>query len=164
MIIKFKGETSLKQMGQMLPEIIKDTQQRAGIETADFLLKDVEIGVVFNIAGEKQFLAVEHEGLKETFTLVVQLDKQGNVVTKKDNEEETFMDKFERAVAKGEEVEYKEIESAYSDNDLVLETETYGGDMVCKTYRHIGTEEKVFRYYKNNILVGEFGCNEKRGA
>lgn len=158
MIIKLHGETSLNKLPKILKEVISDIQNRAGIEESKFTIKDAEIGILFNVNGEKMFLSVEHEGIKETFNVHVELDEKGNIKNKKDNEAETFADDYSRAIAKGFDATItEEIESSYKDEFLVEEERTDAGDLVEIKYKEIITGETVFRYYRNGILIGEIG-------
>lgn len=158
MIIKLHGETSLNKLPKILKEVITDIQNRAGIEESKFTLKDAEIGILFNVNGEKMFLSVEHEGLKEIFNVHVELDEKGNIKGKKDNEKESFADEYTKAVAKGlENPVTKEIESVYKDEFLKEESRNDVGDLVEIKYTEILTGETVYRYYRNGVLIGEVG-------
>lgn len=163
MIVKLHGETSLDKLSNILKEVISDIQNRAGIEESKFTIKDAEIGILFNVNGEKMFLSVEHEGLKETFNVHVELDEKGNIKNKKDNEEESFADDYSRAVAKGlENPVTEEIESSYKDEFLVEEERTDVGDLVSIKYTEVITGETVYRYYRNGILIGEIGFKKRK--
>lgn len=164
MIIEIHGETTVENLTKMLMDIIKDIQIRAGLSNSfDFNIKDAKVGVVFNVNGEKKGLVVEHEGIEETFTVHVELDEAGNIKRAKDNEEQTFLDEYSRAIAKGlESPTTEEIESVYEDEDLEeVFTET-GGDLKAVHYKH-KIEEGLFvvRYFRNEILVGETGYGKK---
>lgn len=165
MIIKLHGETSIKNLPNIIKDLITDIQVRAGIDPASSItLKDVELGVLFNINGEKMLLSVEHGGVKETFTIHVELDEAGNIKGKKDNEEESFLDEYSKAVALGlESPTTEEIESVYNDDDLAEVSFEVGGDLKAIHYKH-KTEEGLFvvRYYRNGVLVGETGYGEKK--
>lgn len=162
MIIKLHGETSLNKLPKILKEVITDIQNRAGIEESKFNIKDLEVGILFNVNGEKMFLSVQHEGVKETFTVHVELDGKGNIKSNKDNENESFLDDYSKAVSKGlANPVTKEIESVYNDEDLIEESRIDAGDLVEITYTEIFTGEKVQRYYRNGVLVGEIGYKNK---
>lgn len=164
MIIKFHGETSPNKLQKMIKEIVSDIQTRAEIEESKFTLKDVEVGILFNVNGEKMMLSSEIDGVKEPFKVHVQLDEKGNIKAKKDNENESFADEYEKAVARGfASPDYSEIKSVFLDVDLEFIDEVKAGDMTAKHYRHRITRESVVRYYKNGILVGEMGYKEKEG-
>ena len=158
MIIKLHGETNLNDLSKVLTEIIQDIQARAGLEKSSFTLKDAEIGILFNVEGEKMMLSVEHEGVKEIFKVHVNLDENGNIKNRKDNESESFEDAYSRAVAKGlENPLTEEIESVYNDEFLIEKNRIEVGDLVEVEMKHVVTKETVYRYYRNGILVGELG-------
>ena len=162
MIIKLHGETSLNKLPKILKEVIADVQKRAGIEEPKFTVKDVELGILFTIDGEKMMLSSEINGVVEPFILHVELDKKGNILRQKDNENESFLDDYSRAIAQGlDSPTTKEIESVFNDEDLVQEHEENGGDLIAKHYVHTLTGENVVRYYRNGILVGETGYKKK---
>lgn len=163
MIIKLHGETSLNKLPKILKEVITDIQNRAGIDESKFTIKDAEIGILFNVNGEKMYLTVEHDGLKEIFNVHVELDEKGNIKTKKDNEEESFVDEYSRAVAKGlENPVTKEIESVYNDEFLKEVSRNDVGDLVEIQYIEILTGETVYRYYRNGVLIGEVGHKNQK--
>ena len=166
MIIKFNGETSINKLGKMIQEVATDIQQRAGLEKGTKLkVKDCQIGVVFEVNGEMNFLNVEHDGLKEMFQVNVELDKKGNISKTVDNEEESFQDDYTRSVIKGMENPLtEEIPSVYNNEDLEFYFEENGGDLVERRYKHKETGETVLRYYRNEILVGEMGYTPKKEA
>lgn len=164
MIIELHGEISVEKLSEVLMEIITDMNTRVGLNAdINFNLKDVKVGVVFNVNGEKMGLVVEHEGIKEAFTVHVELDEAGNIKRAKDNEEETFLDEYSRAISKGlESPTTEEIESVFNDEDLEeVFTET-GGDLKAVHYKH-KIQEGLFvvRYFRNEILVGETGYGKK---
>lgn len=168
MLIKFKGESNLKQLGVNLYEVIDDVIGRlsqqgvpVGKSMDTVTVRDVQIGVVFDIGGKKQMLSVEHGGITEMFQVNVQLDEEGKIKKAVDNEESTFMDDYSRAVANGEIKEYDEIPSAFAEDVLEKVYEEDGGDIKAVTYRHKETEETVIRYYKNDVLVGEYSYSKK---
>lgn len=162
MIIKFYGEMTLQQLGCHLYEVIRDISKRAdlGIDANGVKVRDIQLGAVFNINGEHQYLTVDHDGLNEIFQVNVQLDKDGEIKKAVDNEKESFLDEYSKAVAKGEEKEYSVIESVYDSADLIQIDELNGGDIVEKTFKHAVTEETVIQYYKNGKLIGEMGMAE----
>lgn len=166
MIIKFNGETSINKLGKLIQEVVKNIQERAGLDSdTNIKVKDCQIGVVFEVNGEMNFLNVEHEGIKEIFQVNVQLDSRGNITKAVDNEEESFQDEYTRSILKGlESPAVKEIESVYNTEDLEFKSEENGGDLVEKRYIHTKTGEVVLRYYRNEILVGEMGYKEKKEA
>lgn len=159
MIIKLHGETSMNKLPKILKEVIADVQARAGIPDAKFTLKDVEVGVMFNVEGQKQFISVSHDGVAEVFKVHVKLDKKGNIDMTVDNEKESFLDDYSKAVAKGEEstAGYEPIESVFDDADLEEVHEEDGGDLVAKFYKHKKEDLHVVRYFRNGVLVGESG-------
>lgn len=166
MIIKLNGETSINKLGKIIQEVAGDIQERAGLEKGTKLkVKDAQIGVMFEVNGELNYLSVEHEGIKEIFQVNVQLDSKGNIVKAVDNEEETFQDEYTRNILKGIESPItEEIESVFDDADLIIIDSVNGGDLVEKTYRNTKTNEIVKRYYRNDVLVGEMGYKTKGEA
>ena len=164
MIIKLHGETTVEKLSVLLTEIITDIKARTGLDAAfNFNIKDAEVGVLFNVNGEKMGLVVEHEGVEETFTVHVELDENGNIKRAKDNEEESFLDEYSRAISKGlESPTTEEIESVYADEDLAEIWVEQGGDLKAIHYKH-KNEEGLFvaRYFRNGVLVGETGYKNK---
>lgn len=157
MIVKFHGSQTLAQFIENLGAVVNDIKGRADLTTEekDIKLKDVQVGVTFNIGGTDSFLEVNHGDIAEVFTVNVKLDEAGQIDVTKDNEKETFLDDYTRAIAKGEEVEYQEIESVYDDDMLVWEKTNDGGDIKEVIYTDAPTGHRVVRYYKNDVLVGE---------
>lgn len=166
MIIKFNGETSINKLGRLIQEVAEIIQEKAGLEKGTKIkVKDCQIGVLFEVNGEMNYLNVEHEGIKEIFQVNVELDKKGNIVKAVDNEEESFQDNYTRSVLKGlKSPAVGEIESVFNDEDLEFVSEINGGDLVEKTYNHKVTKEVVIRYYRNGILIGELGFKPKKEA
>lgn len=163
MIIKLHGETTVNKLTKIIKEVVTDIQKRAGLEENKFTLKDVELGVLFNVNGEKMMLSSEIDGVSEPFAVHVELDEKGNIKRTVDNEEESFLDDYSRAIAKGLESPTTEpIESTFNDGDLVEYDAESGGDLVALHYRH-KTEAGLFviRYFRNGILVGETGYKKK---
>lgn len=157
MIIKFRGSASVSKITKHIKDITEDIQKRANIEASSLKIRDAEIGICFMIDGKPMMLDTEHDGIKEPFTVMVQLDDKGNIEKKKDNEMETFLDKYSIAVAKGEEPHYKQIHTKFNWDDLeLINTEHIDDRLKIKHYRHILTDEKVHQYYKDGILVGEY--------
>ena len=163
MIVKLHGETSLNKLPKIIKEVVADVQQRAGIPDSKFTIKDVELGILFNVEGEKNYLSVTHEGVAEPFKVHVKLDKKGNVDMSVDNEKESFLDDYSRAVAKGQQspAGNEPIESIFDDADLEEVHEENGGDLVAKYYEHKKEDLFVVRYFRNGVLVGESGYKKK---
>ena len=108
-------------------------------------------------------LSSEVYGVIEPFVVHVELDEKGNVKRTKDNEEESFLDDYSRAIAKGlESPTIQEIMSVYNDEDLDCFDSESGGDLVAYHYKHrIEKDLKVIRYYRNVVLVGETGYKKE---
>lgn len=163
MIIKFNGEISLEQLPKMVEMVVNNIIEKADLKYKNYTIKDAELGIVFDVEGEKRFLTVEHDGIVETFKTIVELGEDGDVKRSKDNEEESFLDDYSRAIAKGEpSPTTKEIESVFNDEDLEFLSSESGGDLVAYIYRHLKEEGLfVMRYFRNNILVGETGYKKR---
>lgn len=162
MIIKFNGETSLSKLPELIKEITKDIQERAGIPASKFKVKDAQVGLVFKVGNEMKYMAVEHDGVAEIFQVNVQLDEKGNIKKTVDNEEESFVDEYSKAVAKGlESPVVEEIESVYDSEELVEVARDDAGDLVAIYFEHIETKETVVQYFRNGILVAEMGYKDK---
>lgn len=162
MIIKFNGETSLSKLPELVKEVTKDIQERAGIPASKFKIKDAQIGVVFKVGSEMKYMAVEHDGVAEIFQVQVQLDDKGNIKKTVDNEEESFVDEYTRAVAKGlESPVTEEIESVYNLEELEEVARDDAGDLVAVYYNHKETTERVVQYFRNGVLVAEMGYKNK---
>lgn len=167
MIIKFHGSQTMTQFIENMGTVVKDITERAGLSVKenDIKLKDVQIGVTFNVDGQERFLEVCHDGITELFTVNVKLTEAGEIDLTKDNEEETFLDDYTRAIAKGEEKEYTAIESVYNQEELQLVDSVDGGDIVENIYKHEKTGDTVVQFYKNSELVGEFAYNpDEKGS
>lgn len=162
MIIKFNGETSLSKLPELIKEITKDIQERAGIPASKFKIKDAQIGVVFKVGSEMQYMAVEHDGVAEIFQVNVQLDEKGNIKKAVDNESESFTDEYTKAISKGlENPVTEEIESVYNIEELEELAKDDAGDLVAVYYQHKETKEKVIQYFRNEVLVAEIGYKDK---
>ena len=162
MIIKFRGATSVAKLNKHIKTVTEDIMDRAKIDASSMKVKDVEIGIVFMVDGTPMALDVVHDGISEAFTVMVQLDEKGNIEVMKDNEEQTFLDEYSRAVAKGEEPKYSQIHTTYSWDDLEhINTEHIDDDLMIKHYKQYSTGDAVHMYYKNGILVAEYS-NEIR--
>lgn len=163
MIIKLHGETSLSKLPKIIKEVVTNIQERAGIDASKFTVKDAEVGILFNVEGTKSMISVEHDGVAETFQVHVKLDSKGNVEAEVDNEKESFLDDYTRAVAKGEQpvVGVNPIESVFNDADLEEVGVENGGDIVAKYYDHKKEDLRVVRYYRNDVLVGEAGYKQE---
>lgn len=164
MIVKFHGETSLNKLPKLVKEIVENVQERSGLEKNRFTLKDVELGILFNVSGEKMMLNSYIGEDSEPFTVHVQLDKKGNIAVRKDNEKESFLDEYSKAVKKGlDTVVDTEIDSVFTDEQLELKDTEELGDLVVKSYvLRDNKEEYVIRYYRNDKLVGETGFKSKK--
>lgn len=165
MIAKLNGEVSLSKLPEVVKEVVKDIQERAGLPALKFKVKDAQLGLVFKVGDEMHYLTVEHDGLSEIFQVQVQLDEKGNIKKAVDNEESTFIDGYSRAVAQGlESPAVEEIESVYNIADLEEVSKEDAGDLVAIQYSHKETKERVVQYFRNDVLVGEMGYKEKEGV
>lgn len=155
MIIKFNGTQNLFNFVKNLHEILDDIQERAGLEEQPFKLRDVQVGIVFGEEGNEQYLTVSHDDIPEVFQVQVQLNEAGQIDIQKDNQEETFMDDYSRALAKGEESHLvDEIQSVFEDSELEEIDRIACGDIEEVIYSSVDGLE-VHRYYRNNVLVVE---------
>lgn len=162
MIIKFNGSQTLSDFVDNIHYVVSDIIERSGLSDSvkdTFKLKDMEVGVTLNVEGKEQFLEVTHGGMSEVFKINVKLKKDGTIDFSKDNENESFLDDYTRSLAIGEEKVYEEINSVYNDENLKFINKTDGGDIVECVYKDILTNDTVIRYYKENVLVGEFAYN-----
>lgn len=159
MIIKLHGETSLPKLPKVLREVIDNIQERAGLSADKIRVKDVQVGVVLTVEGEEKIISVTHDNVTEMFQVHVKLDKKGDISMSKDNEEESFLDDYSKAIAKGEQPSAgtEEIESSFDDADLEFLYEENGGDLVAEYFRNKKEDMNVIRYYRNGVLVGESG-------
>lgn len=162
MIIKFVGEQTTEQMMENLTKVVSEVLVKVGIEGVPFKVKTVEMGLVFDVEGEQQFLTVAHEGVEEIFQINVQLDEEGEIKKSVNNEEQSFQDDFTRSVMKGEEFKVGEpIESEYNEADLIELDRVDGGDIVEVRSRHKETDEIIYQYFYNGELVGEMAVIEQ---
>lgn len=155
MKIILDGKTTLTKLPKILKEIITEVQAKAGVESAPVKLDKAELVFTFMVNGEPQYVTVNHDGVPELFTVAVKLDEKGNIERAVNNENETFLDEYTRAMAKGETKEYEVIQSSYKDEELETVRVNDGGDIQEIIYRHIETSNTVVRYIKNGDLVGE---------
>ena len=157
MIIKINGETTVNKLPNIIKEVAGTIQERMGADHK-IKIKNAEIGVVAMVEGEPMYFKVEHDGIEEILTINVQLDKKGNILKTVDNEKESFLDDYSKAVAKGIDcIKNEPIESVYNMEDLQLEHVEDGGDIQGRYYVHKVTNERVIQYYRNGVLVGELG-------
>ena len=156
MIIKFNGNMNEEQFVKHVETLVKDVLSRAEMKLSEYSIRDAQVGVIFNVGDEPQYLTVEHDGTPEIFTINVKLDKNGEIERTVDNEEQSFHDEFTKAVNRGEESPInKEIESVFNDDDLEKLHTVDAGDLQEVQYKLKGTDDKVVRYYRNGVLVGE---------
>lgn len=155
MKIILDGKASLTKLPQILKEILTEVQAKTGIENAPIKLDKAELTFTFNVNGEAQYLTVNHDGVAELFTVAVKLDDKGNIKKAVNNEKESFLDEYIRAMVKGESKEYEVIETSYKDEELETIRVNDGGDIQEIIYRHKETGYTVVRYIKNEELVGE---------
>lgn len=161
MILKFRGTTTLTKLTKHIKDIAEDIQKRADIISSSIKVKDAEVGVIFTVDGKPVYLDVEHEGVKEVFTMMVQLDEKGNIVKEVDNEETSFLDNYSRSIAKGEVLTYKPIKSKFNYSDMaIIKIEKIDDELTIKSYRHKKTNDIVHQYYKDSILVGEYSTEQ----
>lgn len=164
MKVQFKGKFDKPaKMDRAMSVVLSDLFDRLGVpEGAEMAIEDLQFKVVLTIDGQEQYVSVprevEGETIHEIFTVEVQLDENGHVVKKVDNEEESFFDGFTMAQALGKEYKYEVIESGYNDADLeeVGSINPEGTDVRGIRYKLL-TEEgtEIFRYYKADNLVFE---------
>ena len=155
MKIILDGKTTLTKLPKILKEVITEVQAKAGIGNAPVKLEKAELVFTFMVNGEPQFVTVNHDEVPELFTIAVKLDEKGNIERAVDNEKESFLDEYTRAMAKGEAKEYEVIQSTFKDEELETVRVNDGGDIQEIIYRHIETGNTVVRYIKNGELVGE---------
>lgn len=155
MKIILEGKTTLTKLPKVLKEVLTEVKEKTGLVDAPVKLDRAELVFTFKVNGEEQYATVDHEGIKELFTVAVKLDEKGNIEKSVNNENESFLDEYTRATAKGETKEYEIIQSEYSDTELETIRVNDGGDIQEIIYRHIETGDTVVRYIKNGNLVGE---------
>lgn len=155
MKIILDGKTTINKLPTILRDVVTDIKEKAGVPDAPVKIERAEIVFTAMINGEPQYFTVDHEGLKELFTVAVKLDEKGNIIKAVNNENESFLDEYTRAMAKGETKEYKVIESIFKDEELETVRVNDGGDIQEIIYRHKEKGDTVVRYFKNGDLVGE---------
>ena len=163
MIIKLHGETSLNKLPKIIKEVVGNISEKNGLEADKVVVKDAEIGILFVVGKEKHFLSVTHDEVSEMFQVHVKLDNKGNIDLQKDNEKESFLDDYTKAISRNEQPKAgtEQIESVFKDEDLIFIGEENGGDLVAEHFRHKTEAMNVIRYYRNGILVGETGYEKK---
>lgn len=155
MKIILDGKTTLTKLPKILKEVITEVQAKTGAENAPVKLDRAELIFTFMINGEPQYVTVNHDGVPELFTVAVKLDEKGNIERAVNNENESFLDEYTRAMAKGETKEYEPIQSIFKDEELEVVRVNDGGDIQEVISRHLATGDTVVQYYKNDVLVGE---------
>lgn len=163
MIVKFMGQQTTDQLFDNINTIMNDITSRTKLSSSGFKLRTVELGFVFNVDGEDKFLTVNHDGIEEIFQINVQLEQDGTIKKAKDNEDESFQDDFTRSVMRGEDfmVDCPVIESEYNADDLIELDRLDGGDTIEVRYKHKQTNEIIYQYFFNNVLVGEMAVTNK---
>lgn len=160
MIVKFRGTQNLFHFVKNLDGIILDIQERAGLQEQPFKLRDVQLGIVFGEEGNEQYLTVEHDGVSEVFQIQVALNEKGEIDLQKDNQNETFLDDYSRAVSKGEASPVtEEIKSVFDDAEL-METERINCGDIEEVHYTTPNGTHVIRYYRNGVLVAEQGIKQ----
>lgn len=155
MKIILDGKTTLTKLPKILKEVITEVQEKTGAGNAPVKVEKAEIVFTFMVDGEPQFVTVNHDGVAELFTVAVKLDEKGNIERAVNNEHESFLDEYTRAMAKGEVKEYEIIQPTFNDEELEVVRVNDGGDIQEVIYKHIPTGDTVVRYIKNGDLVGE---------
>ena len=161
MIIKFNGTMSHEQLARHMATIINDVLVKlegSNVEVTDTKLRDLQVGVLFTVNGVDQYLTVNHDGLDEPFSVLVKLDENGEIERSKDNKEESFLDDYTKAVAKGEEFRVDPIESNYNNEELIKIAEVDGGDLIETHYvfKEACLHDVLVQYHREGVLVGEF--------
>lgn len=164
MIIKFNGTMTVEQLGKNIETVVADIIERAGIESKEIKIKDAQVGTLFTADTNPQYLVVTHGDVAEIFEVNVKLNTEGEIDRTVDNEKDSFIDDYTRAVAKGEESPITEaIESVFSDEELEQTEVIDAGDLQEIHYKLKDTQDEVIRYYRNNVLVGEALAKRKKG-
>jgi len=166
MKVTFVGEINVEVMTQKLVEIAQSTIERLEKEHQAKInghsIHEVDLQIKFDVEGmdEPQMLTVDHNGVTEPFQWIVDLN-EGKELT---NEHESMFDEYSKAMAQGEEHQFKEVESLYNDADLLLEhTETFG-DMKKEFYSVAQEDYKVVRIYQAEKLIQEYKLLPRQGA
>lgn len=153
-----------EQLLKNIETLVNEVLVRAGMEAKDFAIRDAQVGVLFNVDEEPQYLTVVHDGQPEIFTVNVKLDDNGEIDRTLDNEKESLNDEYTKAVNRGEESPItKEIESVFNDADLEEDKVVDAGDLKEIHYKLKGSDDAVVRYYRNDTLVGEALLKRKKG-
>lgn len=158
--------------GEMSPMTLVDKIKQVAVETAQkleaeqdvklngFKIHEAEVTVKYDIEGvdEPQVLTIEHHaGHPELFTWL--LDAETG--EKSSNEGESQYDEYTVAKSKGEDVQFKEIESIFNPEDLLLDNVEEFGDMAKETYNHVDGS-KVMQIRQGGKLIQEMTLIEKK--
>lgn len=147
---------SVSKVSKTIKEVVSTILDRVELpQDTKYKVKDFKCDIVFTIDGEEQLITVNHNGAMEVFTVAIGLDKKGNIDISKDNEKNTFVDKYVRHELLGESLSYEVIESSYADEDLTLiDSQEADGVKEC-IYEIKGSTNTLIRYYKDGNLHGE---------
>lgn len=162
MRIETVGTIAASKPNAVIKEVVNDIMERANIsKDTKYKIKDLSCNIAFMVDGVEQALTVEHQGHPEMFTVMVKLDKKGNVEKAVNNEKQSFIDDYTRSVLNGEEKSYTEfIKSEYDAKDLEFLSELCVEDKKEIVLRHKETNQLVLQYYVGDKLVGECTTHE----
>lgn len=149
----------LDEIGKGMKEKINNTGElSAQIEEA--YISYAEFNFQFKIKGSNdlQEITVNHHGEPELLTVIVDVDKDGKIVTLEDNEEESLYSDTLVKIMKGNlQKEFKEIESILSIDDLVQHDEITCRDFLIKFYDDPINESTVWvQFFQESEFDGEF--------
>lgn len=166
MKVIISGAVNPQDLVDKLTKVAEETAEKLskeqGVEFKGFKVHEAEITVKYDIEGvdEPQVLTVEHhEGYPELFTWLLNVDTE----TQSSNEDESQYDEYTVAKSKGEDIQFKEIESKFDSEDLTVETVEEYGDMAKETYYHVVDGSKVMQIKQDGKLIQELTLTPKDG-
>lgn len=151
------GGASLSEIFAKLEEVAENSMKKMSEQTdlkiLGYEVHEAEVTFKFKVEGmeEPQLMTVEHHvGYPELFTWLVNMENEDTST----NEEESMYDDYTVSIAKGEEMQFEEIESLYEEDDLEEESVEEYGDMKKITYKHIDGF-KVMQIMQNDKVIQE---------
>lgn len=164
MKVIISGSYDIKALAEKLVEVADNTalkvqKDNPGVEINGYTVADAEVTFKFDIEGyeEDQILTVTHDEAlgSEVLTWIINEEGESN------NEEQSLYDEYSRSLAKGKELEFKEVGSEYADMELTaLEVQELGS--MCKIRSVLPSGDQVVQVYQHDKLIQEYLLKEDK--
>ncbi|MFG3611477.1 hypothetical protein [Rummeliibacillus stabekisii] len=156
MKIIVKGITDIKELASKLEGVANTTalmleRDNPDVKINGFSVVEAEVSVKYDIEGydEPQMITVNHGAGSEIFTWVVDGNETEN------NKDESLFDDACKAIMRGEKPEFKEVQSEFKYDDLLLES----SDKFLGMRKDLFTHKdgfKVVQVFQEGKLIQEY--------